>query len=88
MEIHPPLTRSNVIRNFLPRHEQGGIFAADGYARSSGLPGVCIATSDIDMFYSRSVSHATRPDWTSFTSSICRRSSLPTPSPPFCAHPP
>ncbi|KAL6494957.1 Agglutinin-like protein 1 precursor [Orobanche gracilis] len=45
MEIHQALTRSNIIRNVLPRHEQGGIFAAEGYARASGLPGVCIATS-------------------------------------------
>jgi acetolactate synthase-1/2/3 large subunit len=45
MEIHQALTRSKTIRNVLPRHEQGGIFAAEGYARSSGLPGVCIATS-------------------------------------------
>lgn len=45
MEIHQALTRSATIRNVLPRHEQGGIFAAEGYARSSGLPGVCIATS-------------------------------------------
>ncbi|XP_028765102.1 acetolactate synthase 3, chloroplastic-like [Neltuma alba] len=45
MEIHQALTRSNIIRNVLPRHEQGGIFAAEGYAKSSGLPGVCIATS-------------------------------------------
>ncbi|KAI4376128.1 hypothetical protein MLD38_013919 [Melastoma candidum] len=45
LEIHQALTRSNIIRNVLPRHEQGGIFAAEGYARSSGLPGVCIATS-------------------------------------------
>ncbi|KAG5537069.1 hypothetical protein RHGRI_024495 [Rhododendron griersonianum] len=45
MEIHQALTRSSIIRNFLPRHEQGGIFAAEGYARASGLPGVCIATS-------------------------------------------
>ncbi|KAL4375777.1 hypothetical protein GQ457_02G041130 [Hibiscus cannabinus] len=45
MEIHQALTRSKVIRNFLPRHEQGGVFAAEGYVRSSGLPGVCIATS-------------------------------------------
>ncbi|KAK9927882.1 hypothetical protein M0R45_025045 [Rubus argutus] len=33
------------IRNVLPRHEQGGVFAAEGYARASGKPGVCIATS-------------------------------------------
>ncbi|KAI8543845.1 hypothetical protein RHMOL_Rhmol08G0251100 [Rhododendron molle] len=45
MDIHQALTRSSIIRNFLPRHEQGGIFAAEGYARASGLPGVCIATS-------------------------------------------
>ncbi|XP_057972387.1 acetolactate synthase 2, chloroplastic-like [Malania oleifera] len=45
MEIHQALTRSNIIRNVLPRHEQGGIFAAEGYARASGLPGVCITTS-------------------------------------------
>ncbi|CAM8978811.1 unnamed protein product [Rhodiola kirilowii] len=45
LEIHQALTRSTVIKNVLPRHEQGGIFAAEGYARASGLPGVCIATS-------------------------------------------
>ncbi|KAJ9152715.1 hypothetical protein P3X46_026250 [Hevea brasiliensis] len=45
MEIHQALTRSNVIRNILPRHEQGGIFAAEGYAKASGRVGVCIATS-------------------------------------------
>ncbi|KAJ0561762.1 putative acetolactate synthase [Helianthus annuus] len=45
MEIHQALTRSNTIRNVLPRHEQGGVFAAEGYARASGVPGVCIATS-------------------------------------------
>ncbi|KAJ8752624.1 hypothetical protein K2173_005513 [Erythroxylum novogranatense] len=45
MEIHQALTRSNVIRNVLPRHEQGGVFAAEGYARSTGNVGVCIATS-------------------------------------------
>ncbi|CAA2978730.1 acetolactate synthase 2, chloroplastic-like [Olea europaea subsp. europaea] len=45
MEIHQALTRSKIIRNVLPRHEQGGVFAAEGYARASGVPGVCIATS-------------------------------------------
>ncbi|KAI3841494.1 hypothetical protein MKX03_032511 [Papaver bracteatum] len=45
LEIHQALTRSSTIRNVLPRHEQGGIFAAEGYARASGLPGVCIASS-------------------------------------------
>jgi acetolactate synthase-1/2/3 large subunit len=44
LEIHQALTRSN-IRVLLPRHEQGGAFAACGYARVSGRPGVCMATS-------------------------------------------
>ena len=33
------------IRVVLPRHEQGGGFAAQGYARSTGKVGVCSATS-------------------------------------------
>jgi len=32
-------------KHLLTRHEQGAIHAADGYARSSGKVGVCIATS-------------------------------------------
>jgi acetolactate synthase-1/2/3 large subunit len=44
MEIHQALTRSS-IRTILPRHEQGGAFAAGGYARASGRIGVCMATS-------------------------------------------
>lgn len=31
--------------HIMPHHEQGGIHAADGYARSTGKVGVCIATS-------------------------------------------
>src|SRR6266566_532455 len=45
MEIHQALTRSKKIRTILPRHEQGGSFAADGYARATGRAGVCMATS-------------------------------------------
>src|SRR3989441_5651897 len=45
MEFHQALTRSKKIRTILPRHEQGGAFAAEGYARASGRPGVCLATS-------------------------------------------
>jgi len=44
MEIHQALTRSK-IRTVLPRHEQGGAFAAGGYARATGRAGVCMATS-------------------------------------------
>ena len=32
-------------RHFLARHEQGAIHAADGYARTTGNVGVCMATS-------------------------------------------
>lgn len=44
MEFHQALTRSK-IRTVLPRHEQGGVFAAEGYARATGKAGVCMATS-------------------------------------------
>jgi len=45
MEIHQALTLTKKIRHVLPRHEQGGAFAAGGYARATGRPGVCLATS-------------------------------------------
>ena len=37
--------RDSGIRHILMRHEQGAAHAADGYARASGRPGLCIATS-------------------------------------------
>lgn len=45
MELHQALTKSKKIRTILPRHEQGGAFAAEGYARATGRAGVCMATS-------------------------------------------
>ncbi len=45
MELHQALAKSDKLRTILPRHEQGGGFAAEGYARSSGKVGVCMATS-------------------------------------------
>jgi acetolactate synthase-1/2/3 large subunit len=45
MHMHQALTRSTKIRTLLPRHEQGGVFAAEGYARATGRAGVCMATS-------------------------------------------
>lgn len=45
MVMHQALTQSKKIRVILPRHEQGGVFAAEGYARASGRAGVCMATS-------------------------------------------
>ena len=46
MPLHQALTRySDKLRTILPRHEQGGAFAAQGYSRSTGKPGVVMATS-------------------------------------------
>jgi acetolactate synthase-1/2/3 large subunit len=46
MPLHQALTRfGDRLRTILPRHEQGGAFAAQGYARSTGKVGVCMATS-------------------------------------------
>jgi acetolactate synthase I/II/III large subunit len=44
--LHQALTRfRDRVRVILPRHEQGGGFAAQGYTRSTGRIGVCMATS-------------------------------------------
>jgi len=41
MPMHQSLTKyADKIRTILPRHEQGGAFAAQGYARSTGKVGV------------------------------------------------
>jgi acetolactate synthase I/II/III large subunit len=46
MPLHQSLTKyKDRLRTVLPRHEQGGGFAAQGYARTTGRPGVCMATS-------------------------------------------
>ena len=46
MPMHQALTRySDRLRTILPRHEQGGAFAAQGYTRATGKVGVCMATS-------------------------------------------
>ena len=40
VELYRGLAQKN-IRHITPRHEQGAGFMADGYARRSGMPGVC-----------------------------------------------
>lgn len=46
MPLHQALTRvKDRLRTFLPRHEQGGGFAAQAAARTTGKVGVCMATS-------------------------------------------
>ncbi|MDE0816313.1 MAG: thiamine pyrophosphate-binding protein [Pirellulaceae bacterium] len=44
MPLHQALlAKKDVLRTILPRHEQGGGFAAQGVARTTGRAGVCIA---------------------------------------------
>lgn len=43
--LYDQLYEETDVRNILVRHEQGAAHAADGYARASGDPGVCMATS-------------------------------------------
>ncbi|MDE7070743.1 MAG: biosynthetic-type acetolactate synthase large subunit [Clostridia bacterium] len=45
IDILDELYNDNSINMILPRHEQGLAHSADGYARSSGKPGVCLVTS-------------------------------------------
>ncbi len=45
MPMHQALSAEPTIRTILPRHEQGGAFAAEGYGRATGKVGVCISTS-------------------------------------------
>jgi len=45
INIYDELMNVREIRHILPRHEQAGTHAADGYARASGKVGVAIATS-------------------------------------------
>ena len=44
-DIFDELYQQDKINLILPRHEQGLIHAADGYARSTGKVGVCLVTS-------------------------------------------
>ncbi|MDP0493113.1 MAG: biosynthetic-type acetolactate synthase large subunit [Fusobacterium sp. JB021] len=45
LKIYDELYNFKKIKHYLARHEQGAIHEADGYARSSGKVGVCLATS-------------------------------------------
>ena len=45
LPIYDALFKQNYIRHILVRHEQGAVHAAEGYARSTGKPGVVLVTS-------------------------------------------
>jgi len=62
--IYDALAREPSIRHFLARHEQAAAFMADGYARATGKPGVCLAVCGPGVF------NAATPLATAFTDSV------------------
>ena len=45
LSLYNELSKTNLIKHFLVRHEQAGVHAAEGYARVSGKTGVVLVTS-------------------------------------------
>jgi len=45
LHIYDELYKQDDVKHILVRHEQGAAHAADGYARATGKPGVCLVTS-------------------------------------------
>jgi acetolactate synthase-1/2/3 large subunit len=45
LHIYDAIFKQNKLQHILVRHEQGAVHAADGYARSTGKPGVALVTS-------------------------------------------
>ena len=45
LSIYNELSKTNLIKHYLVRHEQAAVHAAEGYARVSGKPGVVLVTS-------------------------------------------
>ncbi|NMA70298.1 MAG: biosynthetic-type acetolactate synthase large subunit [Firmicutes bacterium] len=45
LPIYDAIYNHSSLRHILVRHEAGAVHAADGYARATGRPGVCLATS-------------------------------------------
>ncbi|MFV2033461.1 MAG: biosynthetic-type acetolactate synthase large subunit, partial [Gammaproteobacteria bacterium] len=45
LHIYDALQKQDGVKHILVRHEQGATHAADGYARATGKPGVCLVTS-------------------------------------------
>jgi acetolactate synthase-1/2/3 large subunit len=62
--IYDALYRDGTIRHVLARDEQAAAFMADGYARATGRPGVCLAVCGPGVF------NAATPLGTAYTDSI------------------
>src|SRR5436190_18826197 len=62
--VYDALYREPAIRHVLARDEQAAAFMADGYARATGKPGVCLAVCGPGVF------NAATPLATAFTDSL------------------
>src|SRR5215472_16033764 len=62
--LYDALYRDGAIRHILARDEQAAGFMADGYARATGRPGICMAVCGPGVF------NAATPLATAFTDSI------------------
>src|SRR5690348_5461791 len=62
--VYDALAREPSIRHILARDEQAAAFMADGYARATGRPGVCLAVCGPGMY------NAATPLATAFTDSV------------------
>ncbi len=62
--VYDALARDGSIRHILARDEQAAAFMADGYARATGRPGVCLAVCGPGVF------NAATPLATAFTDSV------------------
>jgi acetolactate synthase-1/2/3 large subunit len=62
--IYDAIYREPALRHFLARHEQAACFMADGYARATGRPGVCLAVCGPGVF------NAATPLSSAFTDSV------------------
>src|SRR5207248_5744841 len=62
--VYDALYREPAVRHRLARHEQAAAFMADGYARATGRPGVCLAVCGPGVF------NAFTPLASAFTDSV------------------
>src|SRR3954466_16058740 len=62
--LYDALAREPAVRHVLARHEQAAAFMADGHARATGLPGVCLAVCGPGVY------NAATPLACSFTDSV------------------
>ena len=74
LPIYDELKNHSSIKHILVRHEQGAGHAAEGYARSSGKPGVVLVTSGPGLpvvATSKALCIIFDKSLTSFTSQLC-----------------